>query len=340
MAWGVYRARETPRLRVPIDAMGLALLVLVVGSLQLVLDMGKQLDWFDAPVIVALALVALVGGAVFLVWELTDRHPIVDLRLFALRNFGFGALTNSVSYGLFFGNVVLLPLWLQQTMGWSALHAGMALAPVGIFAIVLTPLAGRKVGVWDPRWMVSVAFVGFAIVMWMRSGFTPQTDLWQIMLPTVVQGAAMSMMFIPLATLTLAGLPPERMAAAAGLSNFARMTAGAMGASIATTLWERRAALHHAHLSETLAQGHGALASALQALHGAGLGDAQTLAQINRLIDQQAYTRAVDDVFLASSWLFMGLIALVWFTRRPAALRPTSPAAAPPAPAAATVEAH
>ena len=158
LTWKLYHRRDTPIRKLPIDRIGLALLVLWVGSLQLMLDKGKELDWFASPLIIGLAVAAAVGLAVFVVWELTDKHPVVDLRLFGRRNFGFGVLATSIGYGLYFGNVVLLPLWLQQWMGHIATHAGMALAPVGLLVIMLTPLVSKKVAVWDPRWMASVAF--------------------------------------------------------------------------------------------------------------------------------------------------------------------------------------
>ncbi|MFZ5548262.1 MAG: DHA2 family efflux MFS transporter permease subunit [Pseudomonadota bacterium] len=326
VTWAIYRQRETPRRKLPIDTVGLALLVLWVGALQLMLDKGKELDWFSSTEIVLLAVVAVVSFAVFIVWELTDKHPVVDLRLFKGRNFAFGALALSVAYGLFFGNVVLMPLWLQQWMGYTATAAGMALAPVGVFAILLSPLVGRKVASWDPRRMATGAFIVFALVLWLRSQFTTQTDMVHILVPTLIQGAAMAFFFIPLTTLTMSGQSPERMPAAAGLSNFVRITAGAMGTSIATTLWDDRAAMHHAHLTEPLANGQGALASTLATLQAAGLSPQQALAQVNRLIDQQAYTRAADDIFFGSAILFLALIGLIWFTRRPPRLAGAAPA--------------
>ena len=318
LTWGIYRQRETPIRKLPIDTVGLSLLVLWVGALQLMLDKGKELDWFASGEIITLCVLAIVSFVVFLVWELTDAHPVVDLRLFMRRNFAAGTVALSIAYGLFFGNVVLLPLWLQQWMGYTATSAGMALAPVGVFAILLTPLVGKKVGQWDPRRMATGAFIVFSTVLWMRSQFTVQTDFIHILIPTLLQGAAMAFFFIPLTTLTLAGIAPERIPAAAGLSNFVRITAGAMGTSIATTLWESRAAMHHAHLTEGLVQGQGVFAQTLDNLTASGLTQMQALAQINRLIDQQAFTRAANDIFLGSAGLFLLLIGLIWLTRRPA----------------------
>jgi len=131
----------------------------------------------------------------------------------------------------------------------------------------------------------------------------------------VLQGAAMAFFFVPLNGIVLSGLGPERIAAASGLSNFARITAGAFGTSISTTLWDNRATLHHAHFVEGLAAGEPNLGDALGRLADAGLAPDQALAQLNRLVDQQAFTRAADDIFLGSAVLFVSLIALLWFTR-------------------------
>jgi DHA2 family multidrug resistance protein len=124
MAWSIYRTRDPGPRRVPLDSVGLGLLVLWVGALQIMIDKGKELDWFASGQIVALAVVAVVGFAFFLAWELTEHHPIVNLRLFARRNFTLGTAALALAYGLFFGNVVLLPLWLQQYMGYTATWAG------------------------------------------------------------------------------------------------------------------------------------------------------------------------------------------------------------------------
>src|SRR5438105_8152715 len=237
ITWSIYHKRDPGPRRVPLDYVGLGLLVLWVGALQIMIDKGKELDWFNSGQIVMLAIVASAGVLFFLAWELTETHPIVDLRLFGQRNFLMATAALSVAYGVFFGNVVLLPLWLQQYMGYTSSLACMALAPVGVLAIMLSPWVGKNVAKIDPRRLATVAFIGFALVLWMRSGFNTQATFTTIMIPTVLQGAAMAFFFIPLQAIIFSGLQPERMPAAAGLSNFVRITAGAFGTSIMTTLW-------------------------------------------------------------------------------------------------------
>jgi DHA2 family multidrug resistance protein len=318
VTWMIYRKRETPTAKLPIDGVGLGLLVLWVGSLQVLLDKGKDLDWFASTQIVTLAIVAVVGFALFVVWELTERNPVVDLRLFARRNFLVSTVAISLSFGTFFGSVVLLPLWLQQYMDYTATQAGMVVAPVGVLAVLLTPLVGRNIHKLDPRIFVTASFAVFALVMLMRSRFATSADLATLMVPTIVQGAAMAMFFIPLITLSLAGLAPERIASASGLFNFARLLAGSFGTSIATTFWDRRATLHHAQLTEHLTAFDVQSQQALASLQANGLSAAQSHAVMNRLIDQQAFMLSANDVFYASALLFLALVGVVWLARPPA----------------------
>jgi DHA2 family multidrug resistance protein len=327
-SWMLYRTRESVIRKLPVDAIGLALLVLWVGALQIMLDKGKELDWFHSTEVVALAVIALVGFVVFLVWELTQEHPVVDLTLFKRRNFWAGALALSIGYGLFFGNVVLLPLWLQQYMGYTATDAGMVMAPVGLLAIVLSPLVGKNIGKVDPRYFATLAFVVFAVVLWMRSHFNTQADFQTILIPTIIQGVAMAFFFIPLVTITLSGIAPERIPAASGMSNFVRITAGAFGTSIVTTLWEDRAAMHHAQLTEYVNQSSQGATTALSTLGAAGMNPEQALGYVNRLVDQQAFMVSSNELFLVSAWLFLALIPVVWLTQPKRASAANSDAAA------------
>jgi DHA2 family multidrug resistance protein len=315
ITWSIYRTRDQGPRRVPLDTVGLGLLVLWVGALQIMIDKGKELDWFHSNEIVALAIVAVVGFAFFLAWELTEKNPIVDLRLFARRNFLFGSVSLAIAYGVFFGNVVLMPLWLQQYMGYTATWAGIALAPVGVLAIILSPWVGKNVGKIDARKLGTVAFVMFAVVLYMRSKFNTQADFETILIPTLLQGIAMAFFFIPLQAIIFSGLTPDRMPAAAGLSNFVRITCGAIGTSLFTTAWEDKAVAHHAHIIESVSSTNNAATQAIANLGAAGYTQEQALATINRLVDQQAFTLAATDIFRVSAVLFLAMIVLVWLTK-------------------------
>ena len=316
LTWTIYRDRESPTKKLPIDVVGLALLVVWVGALQIMLDKGRELDWFHSSEIVALAVVSAIGFVVFLIWELTEEHPVVDLTLFKRRNFWTGTRTISVGYALFFGNVVMLPLWLQLYMGYTATAAGWVLAPVGVLAILCMPFVGKSVATVDPRRLSTIAFAIFALVFWMRSRFNTEADIETILIPTVIQGVGMAFFFVPLVALTLSGLGPERIAAATGLSNFARITAGAFGTSITTTLWDSRNALHHAQLTERIGDGTGVVAAdAFARMHAAGLGNEQIAAYVNQLIDRQAAMLGANDIFAGSALLFLLMISLIWLAR-------------------------
>jgi DHA2 family multidrug resistance protein len=315
VTWMIYKPRETPTVKLPIDAIGLGLLVLWVGALQVLLDKGKDLDWFNSGQIVFLAITAVIGLSVFVVWELTEAHPVVDLRLFARRNFWTSTLAMALAYGTFFGNVVLLPLWLQQYMGYTATLAGMVLAPVGILAILLTPFVGKNIHKIDPRILASGAFIIFAGVLLMRSHFNTSADLTTLLVPTVIQGAAMAIFFIPLVTLSLSGLAPNQIPAASGLFNFSRITLGSFGTSIATTMWDRRASLHHAQLAERISQFDPNSTQALAGMQAGGMSPQQSYESLNRIIDQQAYMLSANDIFFVSAVIFVLLIAVVWLAR-------------------------
>ncbi len=238
LTWILYRRRETPTMRVPIDAIGLVLLMTWVGSLQIMLDKGKDLDWFNSPQIITLALLAVAAFVYFLIWEIHEKHPIVDLSLFKLRNFTVGTLCMLLAYGVFFGNLVLLPLWLQQYLGYTATQRGHRFG-AGRFAgsdchalCRQTDHAGRCARhrdrlLPDLRHGHDHAFA-FLIPMWISG---------PLLIPTVIQGAALASFFVPLVSLSVSGLAPERIPNASGLFNFARITSGSFGTSLFTTFW-------------------------------------------------------------------------------------------------------
>ncbi|MEJ2403382.1 MAG: DHA2 family efflux MFS transporter permease subunit [Candidatus Thiodiazotropha sp.] len=315
MTWRILKQRESVTRKLPIDVIGLGLLVVGVGALQIMLDKGRELDWFTSSEILSLAIISLVALSFFVVWELTERHPVVDLTLFKSRNFTIGAISLALAYGLFFSIVVIMPLWLQQYMGYTATWAGLVTAPIGILALLLSPVVGRMMPHTDPRLLASFAFVIFAITSFMRANFSTDTDMMSLVWPQLIQGAAMATFFVPLTAVTLSGLAPGRVPAAAGLSNFIRIMAGAMGASISTTLWDSRAAMHHAHLAEHITAYDANTRQALQGLSALGLTPQQALGAIEYQLNRQAFMLSAIDLFWVAGILFLMLTVVIWISR-------------------------
>lgn len=323
------RGRETAREHRSLDMVGLGLLIVGVASLQIMLDKGNDLDWFSSATICWLAVVAGVTLSFFVAWELTEVNPIVDLSLFRRRNFTVATTAVSLGYLILFGTILVFPLWLQTEMGYTATWAGVAAAAIGMLAIFVSPMLGSLMRHFDPRLLVTVAFAVFAGVSFWVAGFAANGDLAQMMLPRVFFGIGIPLFFIPLTAISLSGLSSERIASAAGLFNFMRLLAGSFGASLAVTLWDRRAAVHDAHLSATAAV-HGPFGQQiLDQLGQLGMSTKASLAHLTHEISRQSFMLATNDYYWLSGWLFLALLAVVWFAKRPGAARARSGADAP-----------
>ncbi|MFM0154994.1 DHA2 family efflux MFS transporter permease subunit [Paraburkholderia sediminicola] len=316
VTWMIYHSRETPTKRLPIDVVGLALLIAWVASLQVMLDKGHDLDWFASPLIVCLGLIALVSFLFFLVWELTEENPIVDIRLFTQRNFLGGTIAISVSYAVYFGNIVLLPQWMQEYLNYRAVDAGIATAPVGVLAVLLAPAMGRLQARTDARVIATLCFVAFASVFYMRTEYETTIDTWHLVLPTLLLGIPVSMWFVSLIALLLSGIPPERVPAAAGLSNFVRVFCGAVGTSLAGNEWANRTILHHERLTERASIGNPAFRQAIgstQSLLHLHTHSAHAL--FDTTVTSQAAMMGLNDISYLSSIIFILIIPLIWITR-------------------------
>ncbi|MDR3446369.1 DHA2 family efflux MFS transporter permease subunit [Dyella sp.] len=315
VVWLLYRDRETPTRKLPIDKMGLLSLVAWVAALQILLDKGKDLDWFDSPVICVLAVFAAIAFAFFLIWELTEEKPVVDLRLFAGRNFLGGTIAISVAYAVFFANLVLLPQWIQEYLGYRSVDAGLVTAPLGIFAVLLAPVMGKIMPKSDARVLATLAFVGFAVVFFMRSNYTTSVDVYTLVLPTLLQGIPTALFFVPLTAIILSGLTPDRIPAAAGLSNFVRVFAGAVGTSLFSTAWSNRTILHHAQLVEQATPYNATFVHSIAALQGTlHIGADRAMAFFEGQLTAQAAMLGLNDVFWLSAILFVAIIPLIWVT--------------------------
>jgi len=308
--------RETPTRKLPIDTVGFLLLLLWVCAAQIMLDRGKDSDWFNSPLIMGLAVVSALAFIAWLIWELTEKHPIVDLTLFRSRNFALGTIVFCLAFAVFFGGNVLQPIWLQTRMGYVATWAGLVAAPSGAVAVLLTPLAARIGAKVDARLTGTLALVAYAISYFMRAGYTPDANFTALMLPLMVQGVAMSTFFVSMITIQLRDIPAAQNPAASGLSNFCRITFGGFAASLVTALWDRREAVHQSALADAQGNDGAAWRQAMDTLQGLGAGPQQAMESLTGQVVNQAYTIAALDIFWLSGVMVVLLIPLLWLAKR------------------------
>lgn len=307
---------ETKRETLPFNYIGMGLLILGVGCLQLVLDQGQQLGWFASTEIVVLAIISVIALVYLVIWELFDKNPIVDFSLFKSVNFTIGTVSVSLAYMAYFGAIVLIPQLLQTVYGYTALWAGIALAPIGILPIIISAPLAKLTDKIDVRWVVTTSFIFYAICFfWRAYTYVPQISLSAVIWPQFVQGIALACFLMPLTTLTLAGLPAEKLASATSLANFFRTLAGSIGTSITTTMWSDRASLHHSQLVENISVYNNQALEAYSALELHGLSQEQISTYINEEITAQSLVMSANDIFWMSGCIFIVLIVTVWLAK-------------------------
>lgn len=317
VGWWVLRGRESARVKVPIDYIGLALLVVGVGALQYVLDNGNHKDWFGSTEIVVAAVVAVVALTFLIPWELTDKHPIVDLHLFRRRNFLIGSIAVAAGYFAFTGVNIIYPLWLQTTLGYTSTWAGLATAPVGIIALIMAPVLGRNIAKINLRLVPSLAFMIFAFCLFWFARQTEAASFWQLAEPRFIMGAGVAMFFLPLNQIIMAGATQAELASAAGLSNFVRTLSGSIATAYCMYLWTERTEYHYGTLVEHVRPDSSGWVDYQSALEQAGVPPDHAFAATAQVIQAQASTMGANDVFHALALLFVAVIPVVWLARPP-----------------------
>lgn len=318
ISWKILEGRESRISHQPVNTSGLILLALGVGALQLMLDQGRELDWFNSTEIVVLTIIAAVGLIALIIWELTDDNPVVDVSLFKSRNFTVGCVSTSLAFLVYSGTVVLIPLLLQQVYNYTATWAGLAAAPVGLLPILLAPIIGKFGNKIDMRILITVSFMVYALTFYWRAvTFEPEMTFMDVALPQFVQGLAVACFFMPLTTITLSGLPPEKMASASSLFNFLRTLAGSIGTSLTTFIWYNREAVHHTQLTEVINPYNPISQQFFQTMGSFGLSEEQTASYIARQITAQGFIIGANEIFLVSAITFISLVVLIWFAKPP-----------------------
>ena len=305
---------EQAKVKSPIDVFGLVLMVIFVSALQLMLDLGKEHDWFNSALIRALAAIAVFFFIAFIFWELTDDNPIVDLKVFRHRGFTAAVFTLSLGYGSMFGANVLTPLWLQSYMGYTATWAGLTTAWTGVCAVLMAPVAGllmaKKV---DPRRMVFVGLSWIAFVMLLRTYVTNDVTYWQISIPLILMGLGLPLFFVPLTALSLGSVEEQETASAAGLQNFLRTMSGAVTTSMVTTLWDDKTAANHAELAG-LADRSG---ETVRQLTASGFSPEAAVSQLDRLVQSQSVMIATNQLMFLVAIAFAISACAIWLAPKP-----------------------
>jgi DHA2 family multidrug resistance protein len=327
-------AQHNKRLRVglQLDYIGLALLVLGMGALQIMLDKGQEDDWFASAFITRLLIVSAVSLVAFVIWELRRSEPIVDLRLLADRNFAVG---NVLMFALGFSllaTTALLPLFVQTLLGYTATDAGLVISPGGFAMLLMMPVVGILSGKIDARWLIATGFVGCALALYSMTRFDGEIDYATIAWARVFQSLPLALLFIPINTAALAAMPTTKSNNASAIINMVRNIGGSVGISLATTLIARREQYHQSVLVEhatSLSSQYNTAVHALQQTYLVYSGSAvdalhRAQAAVYAMVQQQAALLSFNDAFWVMAIVLMAMVPLVLLMRKP------PPGAAPP----------
>ena len=309
-----------------IDYIGLALIALGLGTLEVVLDKGQEDDWFHSPFIVAFSIIAAIALTAFVLWEWNHKSPVVDVRMFKDRNFAASNVMMLVLGVTMFGTTVLLPQYTQVLMGYTAEQAGMALSPGGFVVILLLPLVGRLVSKVDARWLIAFGFIVMsAALMHMTSTLYQGIDFKTATLLRCYQAVGMAFLFVPINTLVYVGIAPDKSNAVSGIVNLSRNMGGDIGIAFVTTLIARRSQVHQANLSASTTSYNPAFQAKLQgittALQHAGASSTEAAQKALHVMYgqllQQSATLAYLDAFKVLGISTALMVPLLLLTRKP-----------------------
>jgi DHA2 family multidrug resistance protein len=305
------------------DGIGLGLVVLGIGALQIMLDKGQREDWFASHLIVILAVLAAIGIVGALIWEWNHEHPIVELRLLAERNFFFSNVFMFMLGFALFGSTVLLPLFLQTLMNYPATTAGMVLSPGGLVTMATMPLVGYLLGKFDPRWLIAYGLGVVSLSLFHMSHFNLQISYTVATLARILQAAGLGFLFIPINTTAYAFVPREKNSSASGLLNFARNLGGSFGIAIASTYLTRSAQVHQNSMVHHLTPYDPVYVSRLQGItramtlrtgdpvHAAQMAHGMLYGQLLRQANMLAYL----DVFRLLGWLLLAILPCLFIMK-------------------------
>jgi MFS transporter, DHA2 family, multidrug resistance protein len=304
--WAIMKTQEIKTEKVPGDYIGIALLIIGVSCLQIFLDKGQQWDWLNSNMIRILIVSFGMAFTYLFIWEFWHRNPLLNLRLFSIPSFTLSILCLIVSYAIYFGTIVLIPLWLQEYMGYDAVWAGITVSALGIGPLlfsILSPMVIKKIG--HIRTLM-LGFALFAVACFYNAYFTTDVTMQHVGFARFLFGLAFVFYVNPLIGMSVEDISVEQLPNATGIFHFIRSLVGAIGTSIFKTLWERRTIYHH----ETIGSSLTPFNPATPHIHSSS-----DLAHLNNLLDQQAALLAINDAFYLMGCCFAFLLAflMIWY---------------------------
>lgn len=319
VVWYLLKDQESEFVRNPIDWVGLFLLSAGVASMQIMLDKGLNLDWFESNLIRTLGICSVISICYFIIWNNFQKFPIVDFSFFRIRNFAIGTITTTIGFLIYFSSTVTIPLWLQTQQHYTSFWAGVAVAPIGIVSVVFSALIGKYMGRYDLRVITAISFTFFGLSFFYQSNFTTEVTLQMIMLSRFFQGFGVAIFFLPLVQIVFSEIPTNKLPSATGLFHFIRILIGSgFGTSLAIDLWTRLEIYHHDRLSESISMNRSVVADVYEKLnnYSAKFTPEVVARLIDRDVEQQAFMLATNDISWLAGCLFLLMIPLLFLCNR------------------------
>lgn len=297
----------------PIDITGLIFLTIGISSLQIMLDKGNDLDWFSSRIIIVLALLSFIFLTLLVIWEWYHKNPMINVKFFLNRNFTVGALSISIGSAAFFASVVVIPLWLQNYMGYTAFKSGLATSTLGIAIMFVAPVLGTQLNKFDARKVVILGFIFFTAACFITGNYTPDVTAGYIAFSRFLSGIGLGFFFLPLNTITLSEIPDNDLAGASGVYNFMRNIGNSFGTSLSVNFWNHRMAVHHQDLAAAANTGN---PNFIFFIHQTAGSFQEKLVIINEMITEQAALMGVNDIIIGSGIMILFLIPLVMLAKK------------------------
>ena len=314
--WTILKKYQEPTTREPLDWVSLVLLTIFVACLQVFLDNGEQYDWFRSIGMRTFFISSCISFVLLIGWCMTSEKPLLELRLFKIPSYAISVLFMGISYGIYFGSVVLIPLWLQENMGYTSVWAGLAVCPIGIAPLLFSNFAGKLIAKIGSVVPLSICFILFAVASFFTAYLDTDVSIYVVGFSRFLIGCALVFFVTPLFALNVRDVTDQQLPSGTGMFHFVRAMMGGVGTAIFTTLWVRRASYHHQILGESVTPFAPQTKLYFDQLSSLGFDANQSLAIANTTMNNQAAMLSLNDCSYLMGWIFLSLLLILPLGRR------------------------